>query len=120
MKTLEPPPLAYTIAAEAIGDMLLRSSPEELARAAVDAAWALLHPVSRAVTREEIGLTKALIDRGYTHEEISGLMGCTIGRVQGIARAGGINSAPRGRRPEDRRPEGLEGLTEVVRQARDS
>lgn len=118
MKSVDPPPIAYSLAAEAIGDLPAFATPEDMARAALDAAWATVTPQSRAVTREEIELVRELIGRGYMWAEIAQLMGCAVNRVEHVARSGNIRSRP-GRRAEDEHVAGLEGLTEVVRKARD-
>lgn len=118
VKSVETPPLALALAAEAIGDMPRLSTAEELARAALDAAWALVRLESRMVTHEEIALIRELVARHYTHVEIAGLMGCNITRIDTATRIGNIRADARGRRGEERHPRGLDGLVEVVRKAR--
>jgi hypothetical protein len=118
MRSVEVPPLAQHLAAEAIGELPAFSTPELMASAALDVAWALVMPASRGVTREEIALVRELIARNYTWAETAGLLGCTISRVETITRSEGIRSVP-GVRSEDRTPKGLEGLTETVRKARE-
>lgn len=116
--TLDPPRLALILAAEAIGDLPAFSTPEEMARAALEVAWALVPPARGAEIREEIALIRELVERRYHYQDIAFLMGRPVTRIETICEANGIRSHARGPRNAHNQPRGLEGLGDVVRKSR--
>jgi hypothetical protein len=114
------PPVARAAAAEAIAGMPRLSTPEELADAALDAAWPLVPArVKRAVTELEVEVVRRLVvEHRMTRDEVAEALACTRDRVDVIMRRRITAGGGAGRHGQNRWKCTPESLAEVLAEAR--
>jgi predicted DNA-binding protein (UPF0251 family) len=108
------PAVALAVAAEAIAALPAFSSPEDMAQAALDAAWPLARANQR-ITEYEVEVARQLIGHyRLTQHEAAEQLGVTHERVRRICRRGRIVVGNAGRRGRNRWQPTTEGLAELV------
>lgn len=115
------PPIARAAATEAVAALPAFSSPEELADAALDAAWPLAPVGTRyGVSEVEIEVVRQIVSRyRLTRDEIAAALGCNHDRIDTIMRRGGITvGGTAGRRGKNAWKPTTEGLAELLDHAR--
>lgn len=114
------PPIARAAAVEAVAALPAFSTPEELADAALDAAWPLVpQDGRRSVTEIEVELVRRMVvDYRLSRTEVAEVLGCTRDRVDAIMRGRVTTNGSAGRLGRNRWTPTTEGLAELLADAR--